>query len=162
MSDKVTAKSDVVVGLILLGLAILFFALSFTLPVRRAGLSPTTFPRFVTIVMALLASGLIVQGVRKQKAATAVSEKRSADEVTRRRRYALRFVLLAVLGIGYTQLIRFLGFVVATPFMMAGTMLLFDEKKWYRIVLVAVISTTVLYGLFRIVFRVPLPRFDLW
>ena len=162
MPDKVTAKSDVIVGLILLGLAILFFALSFTLPVRRAGLSPTTFPRFVTIVMALLASGLVVQGVRTQRLATADSGRRPADEVGQKRRYALRFILLAVLGIGYTQLIRFLGFVVATPFMMAGTMLLFDEKKWYRIALVAVISTAVLYGLFRIVFRVPLPRFDLW
>ncbi len=162
MSDKVTARSDVIVGLILLGLAILFFALSFTLPVRRAGLSPTTFPRFVTIVMALLASGLVVQGVRKQRAFAGEPAHRTPEETDRRRQFAFRFLLLAVLGIGYTQVIRLLGFVVATPLMMAGTMILFDEKKWYRIILVAVISTAVLYGLFRIVFRVPLPRFDLW
>jgi hypothetical protein len=41
-------------------------------------------------------------------------------------------------------------------------MLIFAEKKWYRIVLVSTITSAILYSVFRMIFRVPLPRFSLW
>jgi hypothetical protein len=41
-------------------------------------------------------------------------------------------------------------------------MLVFNEKKWYRIVWVSILTTALLYGVFRMIFRVPLPRFSLW
>ncbi|TVQ35413.1 MAG: tripartite tricarboxylate transporter TctB family protein [Spirochaetaceae bacterium] len=172
MQEQTDGRSDVIVGLILTGVAVLFFVLSFSLPVRRAGLSPTTFPRFVTTVMFVLSVILVTQGVAKYRrfradlrASGGAANTRNAHSTTSQtaaRRFALRLILLSLLGIGYTRVIGALGFTVATPLMIAGTMVLFDERKWYRIVLVAVMTTVILYSLFRLLFRVPLPRFDLW
>jgi len=44
----------------------------------------------------------------------------------------------------------------------AGTMLLFNEKKWFWIVTVSIVATALLYIFFRIVFKIPLPRFNLF
>jgi len=41
-------------------------------------------------------------------------------------------------------------------------MLVFDEKRWLKIVATSIITTSLLYILFRIIFRVPLPRFSLF
>jgi len=54
------------------------------------------------------------------------------------------------------------GYVVATPPFIAGIMLVFNEKRWYKIVATSIITTSLLYILFRIIFRVPLPRFSLF
>ena len=172
MQKQTDGRSDIAVGVILAGVAVLFFVLSFTLPVRRAGLSPTTFPRFVTTVMFVLSVILVTQGAVKYRAFRAspgepggTKRPPNADSTAPQaatRRIALRLILFSLLGIGYTRVIGALGFTIATPLMIAGTMVLFDERKWYRIVLVAVITTVILYSLFRLLFRVPLPRFDLW
>ena len=60
------------------------------------------------------------------------------------------------------MLIDKIGYLIATPVLIAGAMLIFNEKRWYRVLLVSVLTTLVLYILFRMVFRVPLPRNPLW
>ena len=84
-------------------------------------------------------------------------EKRALD-----RSYVIRFVLLMATGFLYTRIMRFTGYVVATPVFIASSMLIFNQKKWHRIVIVSVVTTAVLYTVFRMAFRVPLPRFTLW
>ena len=100
---------------------------------------------------------LLVQGIRKQRKQQPAKARQKID-----RAYLLRFILLAVGGFLYTRIIRYTGYVVATPLFIAAAMLIFAEKKWYRIVLISSCTTAVLYLVFRMVFRVPLPRFGLW
>ena len=78
------------------------------------------------------------------------------------RAYLFRFILFAAVAFLYTRIIRYTGYIVATPLFIVGIMLIFAEKKWYRIVLVSTITTAILYSVFRMIFRVPLPRFSLW
>ncbi len=162
MAKGSTGRADIVVGGLFLTVSVVFFILSFDFPVKRAGLSPTIFPGFVTAVMFLLSAGLIIQGARKLRSEPSPAEIRPSGLTEEKKMFILRFILLAVLGIGYTRIISKAGFVLSTPFMLAGAMLIFNERKWYRILLVTVISTGILYSLFRIIFRVPLPRFDLY
>jgi len=149
--------NEIIFGAVFILLSMFFFAMTFTFPEITIALSPKVFPRFVTICLFLLSSLLLVQGIAKQRKAHPTQPPMKID-----RPYLLRFILLAVAGFFYTRIIRHTGYVAATPLFIAAAMLVFAEKKWYRIVLVSVGTTAVLYVVFRLVFRVPLPRFALW
>lgn len=149
--------NEIVFGALFMLLSVFFFAMTFTFPEITIALSPTVFPRFVTICLFLLSSLLLGQGIRKQLKERPEKAREKID-----RAYLLRFILLAAAGLLYTRLIRYTGYVVATPLFIAAAMLVFAEKKWYRIVLISGGTTAVLYLVFRMVFRVPLPRFGLW
>jgi putative tricarboxylic transport membrane protein len=149
--------SEIVFGAVFMLLSIFFFAMTFTFPEITIALSPTVFPRFVTVCLFLLSSLLLIQGLRKQRKQRPAKRREKIE-----RAYLLRFILLAAAGLLYTRLIRYTGYVVATPLFIAAAMLVFAEKKWYRIILISVGTTAVLYLVFRMVFRVPLPRFGLW
>jgi uncharacterized membrane protein len=72
-------------------------------------------------------------------------------------------MLLGVLiGYAYTRLLPVTGYVVATPPFIAGIMLVFRERRWLKIVATSIITSSLLYILFRIIFKVPLPRFSLF
>ena len=149
--------SEIVFGAVFMLLSIFFFAVTFSFPEITIALSPTVFPRFVTVCLFLLSSLLLAQGIGKQRKKDPAKSRQIID-----RAYLLRFILLAAAGFLYTRIIRYTGYVVATPLFIASAMLIFAEKKWYRIVSIAAGVTAVLYLVFRMVFRVPLPRFSLW
>lgn len=149
--------NEIIFGAVFMLLSIFFFAMTFSFPEITIALSPTVFPRFVTVCLFLLSSLLLIQGIGKQRKRQSEKTREKID-----RAYLLRFILLAAAGFLYTRIIRYTGYVVATPLFIASAMLIFAEKKWYRIVLVSTGTTAVLYLVFRMVFRVPLPRFGLW
>lgn len=149
--------SEIIFGAVFMLLSTFFFAMTFTFPEITIALSPKVFPRFVTICLFLLSSLLLVQGIAKQR-----KEHPAQPPVKIDRAYLLRFILIAAAGFFYTRIIRHTGYIAATPPFIAAAMLVFAEKKWYRIVLVSVGTTAVLYVVFRMVFRVPLPRLGLW
>ncbi len=160
--------SEIVFAVVFMCLAGMFFLLTFTFPPQSIALSPTVFPRFVTACLFVLALMLLVQGVRKRRAARAAkrepAEGQGGVRAARRvdRPFVIRFVILGGAGFLYVQGIGLLGYLAATPLFVAAAMLIFGERKWYRIVPVAVVTTVTLYVVFRTVFRVPLPRFQLW
>jgi putative tricarboxylic transport membrane protein len=147
--------NEIIFGSVFLLLSVGFFSLTFGFPKQTIALSPTVFPRFVTACLSLLSLLLMAQGIRKPRSSH--EEKKELDKT-----FAVRFLLLAAIGLAYTQAIRLMGYIVATPLFIAGSMLVFGEKKWYRVLLVSIITTAVMYSLFRLLFRVPLPRFELW
>lgn len=149
--------SEIIFGAILLSLSTFLFILTFSFPATSIALSPTVFPRFVTVCAFILSALLLSQGIRKLRREGGAEKRREYD-----RTFARRFLLLAACGFLYTRIIRYSGYLVTTPLLIAASMLIFGERKWYRIVLVAGLTTAVLYTLFRTFFRVPLPRFDLF
>jgi len=138
-------------------ISLFLFIMTFRFPDLRIALSPAVFPRFVTVSLFILSSILLVQGIKKQVTSTVKKQKVKINRV-----YLIRFILLCATGFIYIQIIRVTGYVVATPIFISGTMLIFNEKKWYRIVLFSIFTTAILYIVFRMIFRVPLPRFILW
>ncbi len=69
---------------------------------------------------------------------------------------------MAVLGFLYTEIIDSLGYLITTGLFLAGSVLIFMERRLRVILPVAVIGAGVLYAVFRMLFKVPLPRFDLF
>lgn len=134
------------------------FALTFRFPEQTIALPPTVFPRFVSTCLFILATILLIQG------ALALKQQSGQTNLTRvlEKGFLLRFISMVILAFAYTRILPLTGYVITTPPFVAGTMLLFNEKRWGWIVAVSVITSALLYVLFRMLFRVPLPRFDLW
>lgn len=149
--------NEIIFGAVFMLISVFCFCMTFRFPELRIALSPTVFPRFVTVSLFILSSLLLAQGIRKQ-----VKSRGEGQKVQINRAYLIRFVLLGVTGLLYTRIMRLTGYIVATPLFIAGSMLIFNEKKWHRVVLVSVVTTAVLYSVFRMIFRVPLPRLNLW
>jgi len=154
--------SDIVFSAILLLLSVLFFALTFSFPKLTIALSPVVFPRFVTACLFIFSSILMVQGIRKRMADRTKEEPEKRVRGRLDRPFTVRFLLLAADVLLYVWLLEPIGYVIATPLCIAGVMLIFGDRRWYRIAPVAVLSTVVLYAFFRGVFRVPLPRSFIW
>jgi putative tricarboxylic transport membrane protein len=154
--------SEIVFGAIFLLVSLLFFLLTFGFPELTIALSPTVYPRFVTVGLFIFSLLLLVQGLRKRRRASGERAKIERAKTTIDRAFGLRFAVMAAVALLYSRIVALTGYLVATPAFIAGVMLIFGERKWYRIVLVSVATTAVLYGVFRMVFRVPLPRFSLW
>jgi hypothetical protein len=74
---------------------------------------------------------------------------------------SVRFAALAAAGALYVFVIELVGYLVSTPFLIAFSVFTFGERRPVRIALVSIVTTAVLYYLFRMVFRVPLPRWGL-
>jgi hypothetical protein len=150
--------SNIVVGAILLALSASLFAATFSFPKLTVALSPTVFPRFVTVGLFILSALLLIQGLSRRLGQRGGTAPAGAPK----RAFVLRFLLLGAGALLYVLLLEPAGYLLATPPFLVGAMLLFGERKWHRLLSVSVLSTVVLYGLFRMVFRVPLPRSPLW
>jgi drug/metabolite transporter (DMT)-like permease len=151
-------KTEIIIGVCLMILSVLFYALTYQFPAQTLAFSPKIFPRFVSICLFIISAVLVIQG------ATAVrkSSREKKPELTIPKAFLLRLFLGILIGYGYTRLLPITGYVVATPPFIAGIMLVFEEKRWFKIVATSIITTSMLYILFRMIFRVPLPRFSLF
>lgn len=153
-------KADVAIGALLLVVSAAMFALTFTFPPQTVALSPTFFPRFITVCMAILAVTLMAKNWPRRGAAEASTPFDLAAWM--RQGHVLRIATMTVVAFVYTQAVDPLGFLVATGPFLAATVVIFMERRWSVILPVAVGGTSVLYVVFRMVFKVPLPRFDLF
>lgn len=148
--------NEIIFGVIFIIVSIFLFLMTFRFPDIKIALSPAVFPRFVTITLFIISSILLAQGIKKQ-----VKGWDKKQKIKTEKSYFIRFILLFATGFIYTRFISITGYIVATPVFIAATMLIFDEKKIHRIVLFSIVVTAVLYTVFRIFFRIPLPRFTL-
>jgi putative tricarboxylic transport membrane protein len=154
-------RRDLAIGAALAALSALVFALTFGFPHLTIALSPTVFPRFVSGGLFVLSAILMAQGARRRVVGgAAVLEKAALPRP--KWAFVLRFVLTVADALLYVAILEPAGYLLATPVFLSRVMLIFGERRWYRIALVSVVASAALYALFRTVFRVPLPRSLLW
>lgn len=151
-------KIEIIFGVFLMMLSGVLYSLTYQFPEQTLAFSPKIFPRFVSTCLFILSAILVFQGIRGVQKTS--REKRS--ELTIDKTFLMRLLSGILMGYAYTQLLSVTGYVVATPPFIVGIMLIFNEKRWLKIVATSVITTSMLYILFRIIFRVPLPRFSLF
>jgi putative tricarboxylic transport membrane protein len=146
------ARRDIYFAAVLIILAALFFGLTFYFPRQTLAMSPRLFPRVICGGLFFLSVILLFQTLRQRRIASPAQEGEWGIP-------AGRLGILVLIAFGYTRILEEAGYLLATPPLIAGVMLLFNEKRWARIVAVSLATTVLLYILFRMVFRVPLPRF---
>ena len=139
-------------GLVVLAASLFLFALTLSLkdnPLVPIG--PGFYPRIVLGVTALLALALVVADLLRPKAAAA----------SQGLNYLLVVETFAVFGL-YVGALPFIGFRIATFFYVAATNALLDAprgaKGWGRVLLVAALTTVIVYYVFERYLTVLMPR----
>jgi len=148
---------DGIAGLILLGLSLLLFSNSFTLPyLPIVPVGPGFYPRIVLGFLALASLMLVAQDWLKRRR-TAVVTPGSGD----RRNYQLGAALFAAVG-AYVWLLPLLGFRLATALFIAAAQIILDfpltARAWMVVAVVALATTLTTYAVFNSYLLVLLPR----
>lgn len=145
---KDTKRVDIWVGIALMALSIGVWLMTAKLPIPKRGIGPGQYPRVIAMVMFILGGlqvGTSVIG--------GIPEKGERINLV----HLGRALLLALIAFVYVRLLKPIGFPLLTPFFLVGVIRLFGYKKWLTTILVSVISTTIIFVLFNIVFMVFLP-----
>jgi len=151
-------KKEIFLSIVFMVISMTIYILTYQFPQQTVALSPTVFPRFVSTCLFIISLTLLIQGIAGVKKD---SEQKKVQS-TIYKVFILKLLLMILLAFFYTRILPLAGYIVATPPFLAGAMLLFNEKRWFRVMAVSIITTVLLYILFRIVFKVFLPRFSLF
>ena len=155
-------KKEVIIGAFLMALSVVSYILTYQFPHQTLAFSPKIFPRFVSVCLLIFSCVLLVQGITAVRKSSWEKKLTLPIDKALSKAFLIRLFLGMLIGYAYTRLLPLTGYVVATPPFIAGIMLVFNEKRWLKIVATSIITTSMLYILFRIIFRVPLPRFSLF
>lgn len=151
-------KKEIFLSIIFIVISITIYILTYQFPQQTVALSPKVFPRFVSACLLILSVVLLIQGVTGVKK----NSEQKKTKLILNKIFILRLLLMILLAFFYTRILSLTGYIIATPPFVASAMLLFNEKRWIWIIAVSIITTALLYVLFRMIFRIPLPRFDLF
>lgn len=151
-------KKDILLSIIFMMISMTIYILTYQFPQQTVAPSPKVFPQFVSICLFILSVALLIQGIAGVKK----NPEQRKVKLTLNKIFIIRLLLMIILSFFYTRILPLAGYIVTTPLFLAGAMLLFNEKRWFRVMAVSIVTTALLYILFRIVFRVPLPRFSLF
>ena len=151
-------KKEILLSIIFMIISMTIFILTYQFPQQTVALSPAVFPRFVSASLFIISLTLLIQGIAGFKK----DSKQKKVKLALNKAFIIRLLLMTFLAFFYTRILTLVGYVVATPPFVAGAMLLFNEKRGIWIITVSIITTVLLYILFRIVFKIPLPRFSLF
>lgn len=150
-------KNEIVIASVLIVISVTVYTLTYQFPHQTVALPPTAFPRFVSACLFILAVILLYQGIVGVKKQTASQPaKVPVDKV-----FWVRFGVMFLAAFAYTSLLPVVGYVIATLLFVLGIMLLFNERRWLWLIIVPITTSIALYFLFRRVFHIPLPRWNL-
>jgi flagellar biosynthesis protein FliQ len=155
-------KKEIIIGVFLMIMSVVFYALTYQFPEQTLAFSPKIFPCFVSGCLFIFSFVLVVEGMLAVRRSSREKKLKPDLDKALNKEIIIRLSLGTLIGYGYTVLLPATGYVVATPPFIVGIMLVFNEKNWLKIVATSIITTGLLYFLFRIIFKVPLPRFSMF
>jgi len=151
-------KKEIILSIFFMIISMTVYLLTYQFPKQTVALSPKVFPQFVSACLFILALVLLIQGITGiKKESEQKKVKLALNNI-----FLLKILTMIILAFFYLRILPLAGYIIATPLFLAGSMLLFNEKRWFLIVPVSIVATALLYILFRIVFKIPLPRFNLF
>ena len=152
-----------IIGIFLMFLSALFFAGTWSFFDDGGYVSPRVFPRIISGCMFILATIMVGQSVLEYRNPASMETTPDTRIQTKESRQTWWRIAAAVLvAFAYTQVIEQLGYLISTALFLAVMIVLFKERRWYIVAAVSILGTTVFFTVFRIIFKVPLPRFDLF
>lgn len=144
-------KTDIFAGIGIFLLSVLIYLFAAKLPQVDTGLGAGGFPQFVAVCMGGL--GLLLSAVSFIKL--------RAEGDTHINLHKREVLLAAALVAGfavYLMVVRFLGYLIATPIFFFLFGIIYGDRKWLRLALVSISFTIAVYLLFEKVFYIILPH----
>jgi len=143
-------KDDILSGCILIAVSIFFLRESSFLPPSSLGIPGSAFfPRLMSIAFLIFGSVLIIRSFKKGGA------ERKTDLISKQDLIRVGAVIL-LCGICIFS-IPFLGFIFTTILFIGFLMLMFQVKRIEIIILWSFFITLIVYFIFKILLKVPLP-----
>lgn len=149
---------DFILGLIFLIIAVVIFALSFSLTaMANVGIGPAFYPRLIAILTAMTALSLMYQSYNK------IKNEESSDKGKSERSEPIlnaEVIKILVAMIVYATLLRRIGYLIMTSVYLFTHFMIVTDKESRRIpifILVSIVISVVTYYGFRNIFSVLLP-----
>ncbi len=137
---------DIVSGAALFVVALVYYTGTRNLPAGQGEPGPAFFPIILAIVLGGAGLSILFQGIKK------TAEKKQEP------RYGFwKSGLTVVLTAVYVAVFQALGFAVSTWLYTFSVTMMFQRGRWLLLVVVPLVSTTLIYLLFRIGLGVRLP-----
>lgn len=145
---------DIILGSIFSVLAVIIFFRTQQYPKFNLmeGLGPGFMPRLLVIILFVLSIVLIITGIINKKKEVKTENTASKDDIS----VVFAPIILLSSIFAYLVLLRLLGFLITTPFLLFITMKVMRAKTKESI-LIAIVLTVVIYALFHFGFQVALP-----
>ena len=133
---------------VLVGIVIAVYAMTIQARIELTEPGPRAFPLIAGLGIAACGVGILATEFHKV-------EERPCLDWAGWKRYGLSAAILVI----YCLLLNLLGFLPATPLVILALSRLFSQKKfnWIVGIAVAVVATGLIYYIFTVVFRLPLP-----
>ena len=140
--------SELVIGIVCIALGLAVYMAAGNLQQVKLGIGPGGFPRFIGILLAILGVAQTAMTLKSGVNAPAVNvDKRAAS----------LFAAAVAMSVAYVLVVSTIGFIIATPLLLIGLMVLFGERSIVKMLIIAVITTACIWLLFTEVFMIFLP-----
>ncbi len=146
-----TRKADFNIGIGTIIFAILIFISANGMPTPEDGLGAGGFPKFIAIGLIIMGVLLVIRSAIAIKAGEKNDPKVTLAELLNVGKIILTFAL-------YLFVIRYIGFLIATPIFFAICMYLYGERNKKKIIIISIVIAIVFYLTFEKGFQVILPQ----
>jgi putative tricarboxylic transport membrane protein len=146
------AQGEGVFNLILLTAALVLAHQAWSIAGFRSLSSAGVFPMLAAGTMVVTAASILLQSVRSRAERKGERLRFFGDVVS------FRIVVFAALIVAYMLALQPLGFIAASFLFLSTSMMLLYRHRPFAALLLSALSVAVIYGLFRYVFVVVLPR----
>ncbi|MBI2255518.1 MAG: tripartite tricarboxylate transporter TctB family protein [Proteobacteria bacterium] len=159
------AKNDLMVGVVLIALAILYWLGADHIPnsILEGSIGADALPKMLGVALGILSLVLVLESFLAARAASAEGSHESPREGGwRTHRYALGMLCI---GIGYVALVESIGYICAIAYLLAAVTLLAGGASRKVVIGFAVIGAIFFWALFVYVLEIRQPKGfwpDLW
>ena len=140
--------SDLVIGVVFMALGLTVFLMANQLQTVKLGIGPAGFPKFIAVLLALLGAVMTVSALRHGV---------PKPQFKLEKKPTMLFLAAVALCVLYVILVPTVDFMLLTPFLMFGMMLLFGNRNYVMCAIVSVVTTVLVWLLFTKVFMIFLP-----
>jgi len=140
------AKHSIASGLVLI-FSIVFFIESLNYPASAA-----TLPQILIVIIALLAIGMFIEAYIKSKKTDAKQVEKESEKIN-----VKRVIIFASMIALYIILIDVIGYFILTPIFLFAALQYLKSTKVSTAIILSVVFTVFVYGLFSMFLNIPLP-----
>jgi len=140
--------SELVIGIICMVLGAAVFIAAGNLQTVKLGIGPAGMPKFVSVLLMVLG---LAQTVMALKAGV------NPPKFDMDKRAASLFAVAVAMSVAYVLLVDTIGFLIMTPLLLVGLMVLFGERSIVKMLIISTITTVCIWLLFTKVFMIFLP-----
>lgn len=150
MKKPLVVNGQTIEGLLFLILAIVVAVMSLQLNTFGSwALAPGLFPLITSVLLAVLASSLLYEGIKKGK------EKQ--EESSNEKINWLKILLVFSMTLLFIWVLPYFHFIISTIIYMTLLLLLLGERRWWVVTIISLGTTGFIYYVFGVLLSVLLP-----